>query len=191
MTAKHQDPKPGANRPGVTWGQRLGREECPYMRRWVLNLGLFAIRLHHWSGSDDERHLHDHPWPFLTIVLKGGYTDVSAQVACPRCDQFDWRVERDEHGLAAFCNVCGADGNYTVSFDPLRWGEGVKWRGWRAAIPVRLRHAHHTHTVQVDEDGCWTLLITRRERRRFGYWVEGKWINAKRYFIRHGMHPCE
>jgi hypothetical protein len=62
---------------GVTWGQKLGRSECPYIRRWVFNFLLFSIRIHHWYYSDDSRYFHDHPWWFVTLVLKGGYTDVS------------------------------------------------------------------------------------------------------------------
>lgn len=57
--------------------EAIGLPECPYMRRWVLDFGLFAIRIHHWTASDDARHFHDHPWPFLTFVLRGSYTDAS------------------------------------------------------------------------------------------------------------------
>lgn len=60
-----------------TWKEQLGRSECPYMERWVLNLRLFSIRLHHWYSSDDPRYRHDHQWNFLTFILKGGYTDVT------------------------------------------------------------------------------------------------------------------
>lgn len=62
---------------GVVWGQELGRPECPYLKRWVVNFGKFSIRLHHWIGSDDPRYMHDHPWGFFTFVIKGGYTDVT------------------------------------------------------------------------------------------------------------------
>lgn len=61
----------------ITWAQTLGRPECPYIRRWVLDLGLFAIRIHHWMASDDDRHLHDHPWEYVSFVLWGSYIDVS------------------------------------------------------------------------------------------------------------------
>ena len=57
--------------------EALGLPECPYMQRWVLDLGAFAIRLHRWTASDDSRAFHDHPWWFLTLVLWGGYVDVS------------------------------------------------------------------------------------------------------------------
>jgi hypothetical protein len=62
---------------GITWGQELGRPECPYLRRWVLNFHFFSIRLHRWRSSDDHRNFHDHPWWFLTLVMFGSYIDVS------------------------------------------------------------------------------------------------------------------
>ena len=65
-----------APRTMITWGQYLGREECPYLRRWAINFGLFSVRLHHWYSSDDKRHKHDHPSWFITLVLKGKYADV-------------------------------------------------------------------------------------------------------------------
>lgn len=61
----------------VRWGEKLGKPECPYMRRWVLILGPISVRLHQWYRSDDKRYMHDHAWHFLAIVLRGSYTDVS------------------------------------------------------------------------------------------------------------------
>lgn len=61
----------------VRWREPLGKKECPYAYRWVLNLKFFSVRVHQWLRSDDKRHFHDHPWSFATIVLRGSYTDVS------------------------------------------------------------------------------------------------------------------
>jgi hypothetical protein len=61
----------------IIWNQYLGKPECPYMRRWVLNLGLFSIRLHQWFAGDDDRALHDHSWDFWVWVLRGSYMDIS------------------------------------------------------------------------------------------------------------------
>lgn len=61
------------------WGERLGRPECPYLHRWVADFGLFSIRVHHFLRSDDNRNLHDHPWWYCTLVLRGSYRDVSEQ----------------------------------------------------------------------------------------------------------------
>jgi len=56
-------------------------ENIPYLTRWVL-LGsrtesrIFgrdcAVHLHHFHRSDADE-MHDHPWPFVSIILSGGY----------------------------------------------------------------------------------------------------------------------
>lgn len=128
----------------LTIGERLGRPECPYLRRWTLLLGLFSIRVHHFYRSDDARAFHDHPWWFVTLVLKGGYTD--------RSDRGD---------------------------DHLRPGS------------LRFRPAHHSHTVIVDPGGVWTIILTGPHRRRWGFWQNGKFIKANKWFATHGHHPCD
>lgn len=51
-----------------------------YMERyWLVKPSRWcpiSIRLHHILRSDDDRHLHDHPWSYATIILRGGYTEV-------------------------------------------------------------------------------------------------------------------
>jgi hypothetical protein len=38
---------------------------------------LFGSRVHHILRSDEGRDFHDHPWPYLTIILRGGYWEVT------------------------------------------------------------------------------------------------------------------
>ena len=65
--------------------ERLGRKRVildresqePYLTRYYLFLKdrkwfPFNIFLHNFHKSDPDD-LHDHPWPFVTIILKGGY----------------------------------------------------------------------------------------------------------------------
>lgn len=40
---------------------------------WLLQRFGIAARVHHILRSDEGREPHDHPWPYLTIILKGGY----------------------------------------------------------------------------------------------------------------------
>lgn len=50
-----------------------------YMERfWLLPYSRLpvAVRVHHILRSDDDRAFHDHPWPYLTVILRGGYTEV-------------------------------------------------------------------------------------------------------------------
>lgn len=41
----------------------------------ILQTPFFGVYLHKLGGPDDRAILHDHPWPFVSFVLKGGYTE--------------------------------------------------------------------------------------------------------------------
>ncbi len=56
---------------------------------------------------------------------------------------------------------------------------------------IRFRRAKHQHTVLVNKGGCWSLLITGREKRIWGFWVKGKFRKRNKYFYMFGHHPCE
>ena len=70
-------PSPGTKRFVLKFREQLGLPTCPYLIRWRFETPWGSIRLHHWRAPDDPRHRHDHPWSFVTFVLKGGYTDLS------------------------------------------------------------------------------------------------------------------
>jgi hypothetical protein len=46
----------------------------PYLIRYrIVQTPWLGLYLHHILRSDDDRALHDHPWPFLSFILRGGY----------------------------------------------------------------------------------------------------------------------
>lgn len=53
-----------------------------YMERyWLLPYkkipgDFIAARVHHILRSDNDRAFHDHPWPYVSVILRGGYTEV-------------------------------------------------------------------------------------------------------------------
>lgn len=55
----------------------IGGEHRPYLLRWfVVPRNSFCnIYLHKFLRSDDDRALHDHPWTFLSLLLKGEYVE--------------------------------------------------------------------------------------------------------------------
>lgn len=124
--------------------ERLGLPTCPYLVRWRIETPWFSVRLHHWLAPDDDRAKHDHPWNFVTFVLKGGYTDVS-----PAGSQH------------------------------------------LKAPAVQYRSAEHQHTVFPDAGGCWTIIVTSKKLRPWGFWVNGKFKKANKYFLTFGHHPCD
>ena len=53
----------------------------PYLVRWnLVQLRWFTIKLHKILKSDDAC-LHDHPWSFLSIILRGGYVEHTEDAA--------------------------------------------------------------------------------------------------------------
>lgn len=47
-------------------------------RRWLLVIpGLFSIRMHKILRSDDDRALHDHPFNYASLILSGGYFELT------------------------------------------------------------------------------------------------------------------
>lgn len=47
-----------------------------YMARfWLWRTRWFSARIHHIATPDLDRHFHDHPWTFISLVLRGGYIE--------------------------------------------------------------------------------------------------------------------
>ncbi len=133
----------------ITWRENLGRPECPYMKRWVINFGLFAIRLHKWTASDDDRYLHDHPWNFLIFVLKGRYTDI-------------YKITENTTSGNILC-----------------------------AGRVYFRKAEYRQFFSSEQSPVWTLVISGHKKRKWGFWVNGKFKKANKYFFEHAKLPCD
>ena len=53
----------------------IGGRSNPYMLRWYLipRNGLLNVYLHKFMRDDDDSALHDHPWWFVSVMLRGGY----------------------------------------------------------------------------------------------------------------------
>lgn len=46
----------------------------PYMERyWLLESRWLSIKVHHICSPDYDRHMHDHPWWFASLILRGWY----------------------------------------------------------------------------------------------------------------------
>lgn len=66
----------------IAYGQRRPYTHLDgYMERYFLIAGNYhegerAMRLHHILRSDNDRHFHDHPWNFASLILRGGYWEI-------------------------------------------------------------------------------------------------------------------
>lgn len=128
----------------------------PYLLRyWLLRIGRrrgseypwFGVRVHVFCSSDDDRAFHDHPWPFLSIMLAGSYTEVQP-VDC------HWRAQGKYH-----CEQIGQQMVTTL-------------RTQRIAGDVAYRHAETWHMVRIEPGKrAYTLFITFPQVQQWGFLV--------------------
>ncbi|TNF19180.1 MAG: hypothetical protein EP318_15610 [Rhodobacteraceae bacterium] len=59
----------------------IGTADRPYMLRWYLlpRNETFNVYYHHILRDDDDRALHDHPWPSFSLMTKGMMTEVTPE----------------------------------------------------------------------------------------------------------------
>lgn len=52
---------------------QIGGAENPYLNRWYIipRNPVFNIYLHQFMRDDDDRAHHDHPWPSVSLLLRG------------------------------------------------------------------------------------------------------------------------
>ena len=128
----------------LNWLDRRGRkrivydrvDQKPYLERYYLllkdrgNHFPFNIFLHRFLKSDIDD-LHDHPWPYATLILKGGY--------------YEWTPQFDADGkkigeIAKWCapghfRICRANSLHRIELDPniecwTLFMPGPKQRDW-------------------------------------------------------------
>lgn len=129
----------------------LSHDGRPFLDRWGLVHERFGgFLLHHIADADPGKDLHDHPWAFTSIVLRGGYTEEVA----------DTRV------ASAMATVADM---YPDSCTP---GAPRSWRRFS------IHHMPLTtaHRITAAEPGTWTLVLRGPTRRRWGFYLPTHWI---------------
>lgn len=51
------------------------RDDPMIVRHRLIQTPWFGVYVHHIHRADRDRDLHDHPWSFFTVVLRGGYAE--------------------------------------------------------------------------------------------------------------------
>lgn len=103
-----------------------------YLTRWHVfpRNPFFNIMIHRFSGDDKSAELHDHPWPFLSILLRGNliedYRTKSGMIATRKLPRFIPRYypAKHRHRLEVWDHHPGAGNVWTVVFT------GPKIRLW-------------------------------------------------------------
>ena len=136
----------------------------PYlMRRYLIKTRLFQIVIHNILQSDNDC-LHDHPWNFVSIILKGGY----------------WEGTTAEQVLK---------GEELRHFNELYNGHTYyKWYGrfrilfrkaeWKHMLKLEQEHSYRTYSV---DKPCTTLVIMFKRRREWGFFTKSGWLHWSKY----------
>lgn len=138
---------------------KAGMEDRPYLKRWwiIPRNGVFNIYLHQILRSDDDRALHDHPWWNASIILKGGYVEITP----PTRDDLHW--------LAA--SGFTVDTSSQVARDLAAMGRPFV-RRVRKAGSIVFRKATAAHRLEIERgvaECAWTLFITGPRIRTWGF----------------------
>lgn len=127
-----------------------------FFRRYdVLKTRWFAVYLHQFFRSDHDRCLHDHPWPFATLILRGGY----------------WEIIPDSWQCAGAVGLPCHDADLCHA-----WPSGRR-RLWRRPGYFGRYGARHAHRIEIDPDTRpWSLVVVGKKVRPWGFWGPSGWI---------------
>lgn len=132
----------------LMWREPLGLAECPYVYRYgIASDRLGSLRLHRWKASDDPRYLHDHPWWFITFVLRGGYYDIQDDGAFDtvRAPAIRFRSAHHKHSVQVMPG--GATTILLTGPKKRRWGFWVTKANGKARFLAAARYfysfGHH------------------------------------------------
>lgn len=147
-----------------------------YRPNWLDKFGIDSkkagrIYLHHILRSDHDRALHNHPWTFRSIILKGGYREFTtvktvcdnAKAAKPNPQKWDfarWPVDRE----TVYANFRA--GQYLKR--PALWKHRLELLAGRTA---------------------WTLVFIGPKTNEWGFFPNGKFCFWKNYNTLNGL--CE
>jgi hypothetical protein len=163
---KQEETYTGENEKWFQFNKRIviRREDgVPYLiRRTLVSFGTwFSIKYHQILVSD-EACMHDHPWAFLTIILKGGY--------------YEWtpksQIDSGEY----------IDSQFSIT------GEYENCN-WHKPGSIMYRPAKWQHRLELQKDSnkglqiipAHTLVFTFKVNRDWGFITKHGWIFWKNY----------
>lgn len=142
-------------------------DKTPYLvRRTLISFGQwFSIKYHKILVSDDPC-MHCHPWPFLTIILKGGYFEWTPVYQKDSGEKID--TEFSVNGEMVHCHFHEPG---SIMYRPAKWIHRLVLADANANDPeqeVRLEPAH-------------TLVFTGKVIRDWGFYTKNGWVFWKNY----------
>ncbi len=128
-------------------------EGDPYLTRWrIIHTPWFGVLLHKIDSPDPDQHPHDHPWNFITVILKGGYVEDVTELLpwmTPNGEMITDQIVRRK-----------------------KWG----WLSWH-----KMRLGDYHKIVRLMDKPTWTLVLTGSRQREWGFLVKNDHVHWKKY----------
>lgn len=149
----------------------IGTADNPYLYRWHLipRNRLCNIYLHKFLRSDDDRALHDHPWPSCSIILKGGYVEHLPGGITKTCEagRITFRKAHQAHRVELIPDFRGL-------------GPLLSKRLPMSSCILLLKEFGKIETIKNSDlwpkpRPCWTLFITGPKVREWGFHCPKGW----------------
>lgn len=177
-----------------------------FLRRRGVDARLFGVLLHRIDAPDPGLDLHDHPWPFVSIVLRGGYTELVASIVPYRYEPGSWgawlfdgepdpltgalakalppgqraAIEASLRAKAGRLKQLGRLPHEQHERGVLTDFQTRRWRRWSIhRMPLDV-----AHRIARVEPGTVTLVLRGRKVRRWGFFMpaaEGGWVDWEDY----------
>jgi hypothetical protein len=147
------------------YASHLGRlaPDGYYMKRWILRLPFgFTIRLHQILRSDGDRHLHDHPFDFTSLLLTGGYTEITP------CDECNPELSDCSTPHPNQCTACFGTERQVTKFP---------------RFSINRKRAEAVHALLLHRP-VLTLVFAGPKRRDWGFQTEEGWVHNEHYSAR-------
>jgi hypothetical protein len=121
--------------------RKIGTDDDVYLDRvYVIQTPWFGIMFHRIFRPDNQRDLHDHPWSFLSFVLRGSYVEDTPN-GLRRVRWWNWKRAEDRHSI----REVSRRPVWTLVFT------GPKRRTWGFWIDGGTRFVKWTEYARVDQ----------------------------------------
>lgn len=126
--------------------------ERNYLTRWrLVQTPWFGFYLHRMDGPDPRPTLHDHPWPFVSFILRGGYWE----------DRLDPHELQTHKRRVRFVNVMPIFGAHSIR-------HLLRTPTWTFLVVGRRRRMWgYLEKFSLDDSWLWTPFNTHRHAREF------------------------
>jgi hypothetical protein len=137
---------------------RLRRNDgAVYLDRWGWRCRWFGVYLHRMTAPDPGRDLHDHPWWFASLILRGGYCEERAETRVAS------RLSLIADAYPETCRPGLISHRYAFSSSMLR--------------TMRMDECHRI--TALHRNPTWTLVLTGPNRRSWGFYEPDGFVRAQ------------